>query len=136
MDLIERESELDALTALLDGLAEGRPRMALIEGPAGIGKTRLLAEARRGAEERGIPSLGARGSELEREFPFGVVRQLLEPALMARPNRAELFEGAAEIAVDLLAVRAIDPPGQLLGGPARPSTASRMTLATDHLSCR
>ncbi|HEX8753946.1 MAG TPA: AAA family ATPase [Solirubrobacterales bacterium] len=98
MDLIERESELDALTALLDGLAEGRPRMALIEGPAGIGKTRLLAEARRGAEARGIPSLGARGSELEREFPFGVVRQLLEPALMARPDREALFEGAARIA--------------------------------------
>lgn len=98
MDLIERESELGSLTALLDGLAEGHPRMALIEGPAGIGKTRLLAEARRGAEERGIPSLAARGSELEREFPFGVVRQLLEPALMARPNRSELFEGAAEIA--------------------------------------
>lgn len=98
MELIERESELDALTAMLDELAEGRPRMALIEGPAGIGKTRLLAAARGAAEERGIPSLGARGSELEREFPFGVVRQLIEPALMARPNRAELFEGAAEIA--------------------------------------
>jgi DNA-binding CsgD family transcriptional regulator len=114
MDLVERESELDALTALVDGLAAGRSRAALIEGPAGIGKTRLLAEVRRVAEERRIPSLGARGSELEREFPFGVVRQLIEPALLQRPNRTELFEGAAEIAQAVFA-----PPGtESLGGDA------------------
>ncbi len=106
MSLVERESELDALTALLDGLAAGRSRAALIEGPAGIGKTRLLAAARAEAKERGIVSLGARGSELEREFPFGVVRQMIEPALMARPNRTELFEGAAEVAGAVFA-----PPG-------------------------
>jgi DNA-binding CsgD family transcriptional regulator len=98
MELVERERELQSLTALLDALAEGQPRMALIEGPAGIGKTRLLTELRREAQERRIASLGARGSELEREFPFGIVRQMLEPALLARPNRTELFEGAAEIA--------------------------------------
>jgi DNA-binding NarL/FixJ family response regulator len=114
MKLVERESELDALAALVDGLAAGRSRAALIEGPAGIGKTRLLAEVRQVAEERGIPSLGARGSELEREFPFGVVRQLIEPALMQRPNRSELFEGAAEIAQAVFA-----PPGtESLGGDA------------------
>ncbi|HEU5063694.1 MAG TPA: AAA family ATPase [Solirubrobacterales bacterium] len=114
MELFERETELDALTTLVDGLAAGRSRAALIEGPAGIGKTRLLAAARQVAEERGIPSLGARGSELEREFPFGVVRQLIEPALMQRPNRTELFEGAAEIAQAVFA-----PPGtESLGGDA------------------
>jgi tetratricopeptide (TPR) repeat protein len=114
MDLVEREHELDSLTALLDGLAAGHSRAALIEGPAGIGKSRLLAEVRQAAAERGIPSLGARGSELEREFPFGVVRQLIEPALMARPNRTELFEGAAEIAGAVFA-----PPGtESLGGDA------------------
>ncbi|HUB99843.1 MAG TPA: AAA family ATPase [Solirubrobacterales bacterium] len=114
MDLVERESELGAITALLDGLAAGEPRMALIEGPAGIGKTRLLSAVRDGARERRIPSLGARGSELEREFPFGIVRQMLEPALLARPNRTELFEGAAEVAGAVFA-----PPGtESLGGDA------------------
>jgi DNA-binding CsgD family transcriptional regulator/predicted DNA-binding transcriptional regulator len=114
MDLVERESEMGALTALVDELAEGRSRAALIEGPAGIGKTRLLTEARSLAKERRIASLGARGSELEREFPFGVVRQMLEPALLARPNRTELFEGAAEVAEAVFA-----PPGtESLGGDA------------------
>ena len=114
MNLVERESELHALSALLDGLAEGRSRAALIEGPAGIGKTRLLAATREAARERRIPSLAARGSELEREFPFGVVRQMLEPALLARPDRGELFEGAAEVAGTVFA-----PPGEgSLGGDA------------------
>jgi DNA-binding CsgD family transcriptional regulator len=114
MDLVERERELDALAALLDDLAEGRPRMALIEGPAGIGKSRLLAEARRLADERGIPSQGARSSELEREFPFGIVRQMIEPALLARPDREQLFEGAAEMAGAIFA-----PPEESgLGGDA------------------
>jgi DNA-binding NarL/FixJ family response regulator len=114
MKLVERERELDALTTLVEGLAAGQSRAALIEGPAGIGKSRLLAEARRVAEEQGIPSLGARGSELEREFPFGVVRQLIEPALMQRPNRTELFEGAAEIAQAVFA----PPDSESLGGDA------------------
>jgi DNA-binding CsgD family transcriptional regulator len=111
MDLVERERELDALTALLDGLAAGRARTALIEGPAGIGKTRLLGALKDGAGERGVRVLNARGSELEREFPFGVVRQLFEPALREAPNRTELFEGAAEIAGSVFGA-----PGEELGG--------------------
>jgi DNA-binding CsgD family transcriptional regulator len=111
MDLVERERELDALTALLDGLAAGSARTALIEGPAGIGKTRLLSALKDGAGERGVRVLNARGSELEREFPFGVVRQLFEPALREAPNRTELFEGAAEIAGSVFGA-----PGEELGG--------------------
>src|SRR5205823_22401 len=44
--------------------------------------------------------LAARASEMEREVPFGVIRQLLAPALLSRPdsNAAELFEGAAGLA--------------------------------------
>jgi hypothetical protein len=114
MRLVEREREMDALTALLDALVEGQPQMALIEGPAGIGKTRLLTELRQAAQQGGVPSLGARGSELEREFPFGIVRQMLEPALMSRPDRTELFAGAAEIASAVF-----EPPTHdALGGDA------------------
>jgi DNA-binding CsgD family transcriptional regulator len=120
MDLIERESELDALTALLDGLVEGNARTALIEGPAGIGKTRLLTELKGAAAARGIRVLTARGSELEREFPFGVVRQLFEPALREAPNRTELFEGAAEIA------------GSVFGAPDESADGSDTSFAVLH----
>ena len=94
MDLVERESDLGALAELLDGLVDGRSRAALIEGPAGIGKSRLLGALRDGADARGVRALAARGRELEREFPFGVVRQLFEPAL-AGADREAAFAGSA-----------------------------------------
>ena len=67
----------------------------VIEGPPGVGKTRLLAEARRLAAERGLPVLGARGSQLERTFGFGAVRQLFEPVLVDPARRERLLSGAA-----------------------------------------
>lgn len=105
-NLVERDRELSTLTALVEGLAEGRPRTALIEGPAGIGKTRLLDEVKGAASDRRLRVLGARGSELEREFPFGVVRQLFEPALAATGDSQGLFSGAAAAAASVFA-----PPG-------------------------
>ena len=47
---------------------------AFVRGPAGIGKTALLARAR---ELATVPVLSARGSELETAFAFGGVQQLL-----------------------------------------------------------
>ncbi|MBI5310902.1 MAG: AAA family ATPase [Actinobacteria bacterium] len=82
-ELREREVELAALeTAIVDAKA-GESRVVLIEGPAGIGKTRLLQEARKRAAQAGFKVLTARGNEFEREFPFGVVRQIFEPEFQA-----------------------------------------------------
>jgi DNA-binding CsgD family transcriptional regulator/Flp pilus assembly protein TadD len=83
------------LGMLLGDAIGGEGRVALIEGPAGIGKTRLLAEARAQAPSYGMTTLSARGSELEREFPFGVARQLFEGALTDPARRDRLFQGAA-----------------------------------------
>src|SRR4051794_33790077 len=104
--LLERGSELAALRALA-----GAGGFAVIEGSAGIGKTRLLAEVR--AAVRGQRVLSARGSELEREFAFGIVRQLFEPALaVAGPDeRAELFAGAAGLSAAIFGERGlVDAP--------------------------
>jgi DNA-binding NarL/FixJ family response regulator len=79
--LLERDGELASLDALIDEAAAGSAHVALIEGPAGIGKTRLVAEARRRAAGKGFRVLAAQGGELEHEFPFGVVRQLFESEL-------------------------------------------------------
>ena len=43
-DLVEREDELHAIDSTLDRLAAGQGGIVLFEGPAGIGKTRLLDE--------------------------------------------------------------------------------------------
>jgi predicted ATPase len=71
--LLERERELAELDALIAEATDGRGGCAVVEGPAGIGKSALLAQARSRADG-GMAVVSARGSELEREFPFGVVR--------------------------------------------------------------
>jgi len=93
--LLERDGELAALREFIDGISGSGPRLLLVEGPAGIGKSSLLAEARVLAGEDGIRVLAARGSQLEREFPFGVVRQLFEPSLATPKKRERLLAGAA-----------------------------------------
>jgi DNA-binding CsgD family transcriptional regulator len=87
--LLERDRELAALDRLIADAEDGRGRVALIEGPAGIGKSRLLAEARTRA--RRMTVLTARCGELERDFSFGAVRQLLEPVA----DRERMLAGAA-----------------------------------------
>src|SRR4051812_20822360 len=93
--LLEREQELGALATFLAEAAAGLARLVVVEGPAGIGKTQLLAEARRRAADAGLRVLSARGGELEREYAFGVVRQLFEPALVDPAARERLLAGAA-----------------------------------------
>jgi DNA-binding CsgD family transcriptional regulator/tetratricopeptide (TPR) repeat protein len=95
-ELLEREDELGVLGALVAQAQGGDGRIGLIEGPPGIGKTRLVAAARRLAAEAGMRCLSARGSPMERAFPFGVVRQLFEPVLAAdAAERREMFAGPA-----------------------------------------
>lgn len=93
--LVERERELGDLTDVLDDIASGRHGLVLIEGPAGIGKTRLLREARRLAAERSVRVLSSRGSQIESAFAFGVVRQLFEPEITDATRREELLRGTA-----------------------------------------
>jgi DNA-binding CsgD family transcriptional regulator len=107
--LVERDRELGVLDRLL-GTTGGA---VLVEGPPGIGKSRLLRAARTSATPRRV--ISARGSEVERDVPFGVVRQLLEPVLVAASavERDELFAGAAALAAPVLAEPAsdVDEPG-------------------------
>ncbi len=82
----------------------GSGAVVLVEGAAGIGKTSLLRRATAMAAEQGCAVAGARGSELERDFAFGLVRQLLEPLLAALEvgERVEVLSGAAGLAAPIL----------------------------------
>src|SRR3954468_20302685 len=79
--LLERERELAAIDRLCRAARDGAGQALLLEGPAGIGKSSLLAAARTEGEAAGLRVLTARASELESGFGFGVVRQLFEPVL-------------------------------------------------------
>ena len=98
--LFEREAEIAVIRTAVDHAAERIGRLVAIEGRAGMGKTRLVAEARAAAEEGGLNVLFARSSELEQDFAYCVMRQLFEPLLASvEPHeRAELFSGAAAVA--------------------------------------
>jgi DNA-binding CsgD family transcriptional regulator len=102
--LLERETQVAALEALADAALSGGGRFVVIEGSAGIGKTRLLAEARAIAGGAGMRVLAARGGEFEGEFAYGIVRQLFEPLLAsAAPDlRAELLSGPAALVEPLV----------------------------------
>src|SRR3954451_3695683 len=103
--LLERQAEVAALEAMLAAARLGDGRLVGVEGSAGIGKTRLLAESRTLAQAAEFEVLSARGGELEGEFAFGIVRQLFEaPLVSATPElRAELLAGAAELSASLFA---------------------------------
>jgi len=72
--LVGRERELALLDQLLQDASSGHPRVACVEGPAGVGKTALL----NGFRERlkGVQELYASGEALEGVLQFGVIDQL------------------------------------------------------------
>lgn len=77
-DILERETELDRLADALTSAAAGSGRVVVVEGEAGIGKTRLVREVRELARERGFGRLQATGDETETAVAWGVVRQMVE----------------------------------------------------------
>jgi DNA-binding CsgD family transcriptional regulator/uncharacterized protein YfiM (DUF2279 family) len=117
--LLERHQELERIGAALTEASTGHGTFVVIEGQAGIGKTALLAATRAMAAEKGMRVLRSRGTELERDFAFGVVRQLFEPPLAeaSEVERGHLLHGGAGVAAGLLAfpdapaVETDTPPG-------------------------
>jgi len=114
--LVERERELEEFERLRAAARRGEGAAVIVEGPAGIGKTRLLDAAAEAAED--LEVLRARASELERDFPFGVVRQLFEPVFFAatEERRSRLLSGAGGLAERVLSGAAV-PDGGRSGDP-------------------
>src|SRR6266550_2760963 len=109
--LLERNEELARIESALADARTGRGRLVVVEGPAGIGKTALLAAARTAAAEGGMRVLRSRATELETNFAFGVVRQLFEPPLVeaSELERADLLQAAAGVAAGMLGLPGAPP---------------------------
>jgi DNA-binding CsgD family transcriptional regulator len=75
--LFDRAEELTALADAVEGVAEGRGSVTLIEAPPGFGKTSLCDLAALGASRHRVEVLAARGTELQEQVPFGLARVLL-----------------------------------------------------------
>src|SRR5436190_7238236 len=94
--LVGRAEELGGLDDALAALAQGRSAAIHLVGEPGIGKTRLLAELARRAEERGHLVLSGRGAEMERDLPFWVFVDALDEYVQGlEPRRLESLDGDA-----------------------------------------
>jgi DNA-binding CsgD family transcriptional regulator len=122
--LLERDGERDVLARSVADAAAGRGGAVIIEGPAGIGKSSLLDALAERASAAGVRVVSARGGEMEREFSFGVVRQLFEASLagLPRAQRARWLAGPAARTAALLDAQ----------DPARPQEQVVAGLATVH----
>ena len=102
--LLEREQEIEHVRTALRAVGQRVGVTLVIEGAAGVGKSRLLHEARVRAAGLGFRVLGARATELEQGFPYGVMLQLFERLLVEADGgeRERWFAGAASLAADLL----------------------------------
>jgi DNA-binding CsgD family transcriptional regulator len=98
--LIGRERECERLDSLVSRVRAGGSAVIIVEGEAGIGKTRLLDYA--AAQADGLHVLRSRGFESEQDLPFAGLAGLVGPILghldsLPAPQR-EALAGALALA--------------------------------------
>ncbi|MFC8722267.1 ATP-binding protein [Kitasatospora sp. NPDC057198] len=110
---VGRERELAELVALL----ASRPAVALVQGEAGIGKTRLVAEAVDALRARGVGAVTGGCHPLREPLPFGPVIDALDALGPLLPVDARLGAAGAALAPLLprLAGRLPAPPAEPAG---------------------
>ena len=116
-DFVGRTAELELLDEALDAVEHADARVVDITGPAGIGKTRLLAELALRADARGHVVLSGCGAELEQDLPLWVFVDALDEYVEGLdPRRLERLDALvrAELGQVLPA---------LAGGEAVPAAA-------------
>src|ERR1700728_4876105 len=110
--LVGREAELARLRGLLQDAAAGRTVTGVVSGAAGIGKSRLVAEAMQIAEADGFTVLCGQCAEIGDSVPylpfadaFRTAPPGIEQAVKARPVLARLLPDGGE------PVQETDPSG-------------------------
>jgi len=91
--LVGREVEVAVAAAAVRDLSDGRGSALVIEGEAGIGKTRLVECIVDDARSRGVAVYGGQAHPFERARPFGVVAAALNLSRRSPdPRRAAIGE--------------------------------------------
>jgi DNA-binding CsgD family transcriptional regulator len=130
--LLQRDPELAVLERWLGDVRAGTGRVIVVEGPAGIGKSTLLATAARGAAESGMRVLRAWGGPLERDAGWGIARQLFAP-VRSGAEWPDVTIGAAGLAGRVLDLDEAEPA---LGGDAMHAAAHGLTWLASNLADR
>ena len=102
--LVERGAEVELLGRALVAAGSGAGSAFVLQGPSGIGKSRLMEACLPLASEHGVEVLAATGRELERPLEFGVALQLFAARVAAADaaEREALLAGPARLAGPLL----------------------------------
>ncbi len=97
LPLIGRADEFMSLTASIERAVAGFGEVVVLEGEAGIGKTRLVQEALDAARAWDVEVCAGAADEVERRRPFGVLADALgltgNPADPDRAEAARLLRG-------------------------------------------
>ena len=91
-DLRSRQPQVDVLRGQLDALRAGHGSVVIVTGPAGIGKTTLLAEAVRLAADGGIVTFRGGGDPAAGAVPLGPILEALVSADEPPLDPARLHE--------------------------------------------
>jgi ATP/maltotriose-dependent transcriptional regulator MalT len=114
--LVGRDAELAALVAALDDARDGRSRLVLVSGEAGVGKTRLVDELLHQAGGSVLPLVGACVDLGDDALPFAPFASALREPMRAAgvsglvalaaggsDDRRRLYEGVADLLESLSA---------------------------------
>jgi DNA-binding CsgD family transcriptional regulator len=123
---VGRAAELGWLSALLAEATAGTPRVAVIEGEAGLGKSSLITAFLAGHLD--TPVLAASGDAAEQELPWGMVRQLAHRADGDLLTGFPLLAGGPVASADPLSVGE-----ELLGLLAAGSAAGGLVVVIEDL---
>jgi predicted ATPase/class 3 adenylate cyclase len=102
-EIIGRRTEIALLEKLLDDVQSGAPRVLIIEGEAGIGKSRLVDELKRLTRERGLTGLVGNGQSIEQQTPYRAWRDVfnsyfdLDNVTDANERRARVESSVAQL---------------------------------------
>ncbi|MEU8777366.1 AAA family ATPase [Streptomyces sp. NPDC048606] len=134
--LLGRNRELEALERLLRDVREGRSRVLVVRGEAGVGKSALLDRlAERAAPAR---TVYAAGVEAESDFAYSALQRLCAPLLSHLDRLPAVQQDALRVAFGLSAGR---PPEMLLLGIAvlglfaEAATDSPLVCLVDDAQC-
>ena len=111
-EFVGRRVELDRLAPVLEATRGGQLQLVVLQGEAGIGKTRLLEEVVFYAAGRGFRTLVGRADDFDKRVPFAALRLALGPALRDDDGAAVDDARALDAALHLAAI-----PGQAPEAP-------------------